>query len=170
MSVTWKLSAMAPPAQLDDYHYDAFEWISEKHATAKLGPPTGARKVHFTAACILQANGYHPPLVIPACLDDLEPLPVQRYLPQQIQPDIDWQPNYAKYSERIQRNKLRRPSNTELPFGYPREISSPLVWSGADLKEQGEDKYVFHLTSAEIREAEGALEVFKGTIASWYLT
>jgi len=167
---------MTPPAQLDDYRYDAnaFDWISEKRATSKLSSPTHtprAHKVRFTAACILQANGYHPPLAIPACLDDLEPLPVQHYLPQQQQPDIDWQPNYAKYSERIKRNKLRRAGpNTGLPFGYPREISSPLVWSGSDLKQQGEDKYVFHLTSSEILEAEGALEAFKGTIASWYPT
>ncbi|KAF8435248.1 hypothetical protein BGX38DRAFT_1100479 [Terfezia claveryi] len=162
---------MAPPAQLDNYQYDAaaFGWIPEKRAAPKLSSPTNtprARKVRFTAACILQANGYHPPLVIPACLDDLEPLTVQHYLPRLLQPDIDWQPNFAKYGERVKRNKLKRAVpglNTELPFGYPREISSPLVWSGPELKEQGEDKYVFHLTPAEIRETEGALEAFKAS-------
>lgn len=164
---------MAPPAQLDDYPYDtnipaAFEWISGKRAVPKPSCSTNTprdRKLRFTAACILQASGYHPPLVIPAFLDSLE---TQHYLPQQ--PDIDWQPNFTKYSERVKRNKLKRRAmpNTELPTGYPREISSPLVWSGLELREQGEDKYVFHLTSAEIREVEGALEAFKGTTASWY--
>jgi len=154
---------MAPPAQLDDYHYDtdlpaALEWISEGCAVPKLCFPTNtprARNVRFTDARILQANGYHPPLVIPAFLNDLQLL--QHYLPQQ--PDIDWQPNYGKYCERVKRNKLKRRTtlSTELPFGYPRNISCPLMWSGPDLKEQGEDKYVFHLTPAKIRESEGAL-------------
>lgn len=161
---------MTPPAHLVDYHHyegrlpATFGWLTEKAPQKKSLSTITPRRVHFTAACILHSTGYHPPLLLPAFLDDLEPLHLQQILPQQ--PDIDWQPNYSKYCERVQRNKLKRRciTNGELPFGFPREIhSSPLVWSGSELRE---DEYIFNLTQIEIREAETALKAFKGTICN----
>ncbi|KAF8443469.1 hypothetical protein BDZ91DRAFT_174561 [Kalaharituber pfeilii] len=140
----------------------AFSWynaLAEKPKQSITSNRTPRKTVQFAAACILHAAGIHPPLVLPpGLLEDLEALP-DLQVPQQ--PDIDWQPNFQKYSERVQRNKARRRNGSgQLPEGYPREISSPLVWTGAELRE---DQYIFHLTEAEIMEVEKAMKDFKAS-------
>lgn len=148
---------MTPPAQFDNL--DAFEWRAEG-TTSRFPSKATYKNQHPPAARTLQFNDYHPPLLLPSFLQ-LEPFGVQINQPQQ--PDIDWHPNYSNYCDRVKRNKLRRGSAplVQLPFGYPREVDSPLVWSGRELRQKGEDKFIFNLSNDEISEAEAALNFFK---------
>jgi hypothetical protein len=45
-----------------------------------------------------------------------------------------------------------------LPAGFPTQISSPLVWTGADLQPT---EYIFELLADGIAEIEIALGIFK---------
>lgn len=150
---------MTPPPQFDDL--DAFEWLTEG-TTPRLPSKVTCKSQFSPAAHIMQFTDYHPPLLLPASLDSESSTPNMQ-INQLQQPDISWHPNYSNYCDRVKRNKLRRGSASlvQLPFGYPREIQSPLVWSGIELRQQGEDKFIFHLTSDEIFEAETALNYFK---------
>lgn len=44
------------------------------------------------------------------------------------------------------------------PVQHPTRLSGSLVWDGADLQETD---YTYELTTADIREIEGALDIFK---------
>lgn len=151
---------MTPPAQFDDL--DDFERFTEG-TTSRFPSKVTCKTQYPPAARILQFTDYHPPLLLPS-FPESEPFTPGVEVNQLQQPDIGWHPNYSNYCDRVKRNKLRRGSAplVQLPFGYPREVESPLVWSGPGLRQKGEDKFIFNLTSDEISEAETALNFFKG--------
>lgn len=47
-----------------------------------------------------------------------------------------------------------------LPAGFPKRIDSSLAWTGSQYTD--ESQYCFNLTDDDVREAEAALESFKG--------
>ncbi|EUC40779.1 hypothetical protein COCMIDRAFT_40948 [Bipolaris oryzae ATCC 44560] len=59
-----------------------------------------------------------------------------------VRPDIAWHPNYETY----------------LAQGFPAQISSPRVWSGADFADS--NTYIVHLSDSDIAEINSALANF----------
>lgn len=47
-----------------------------------------------------------------------------------------------------------------LPAGFPKTVDSPLAWAGSEYTD--ESKYCLVLTQHDRKEAEAALEAFKG--------
>jgi len=78
--------------------------------------------------------------------------------------DISWQPDYSKFVERSKRLESAR-SETKLPEGWPSRLESSLVWDGNEIN--GEDDYVYHLTSDELEELTAAIRHFKGLFSKF---
>lgn len=78
------------------------------------------------------------------------------------QPDIEYQPDRAKWQARTARRLAANPSlpNTPLPAGFPEKLESPLVWEGSDWKDENE--WVYELDKREIEEIDSALKHFRG--------
>ncbi|KAF5379909.1 hypothetical protein D9757_007223 [Collybiopsis confluens] len=76
-------------------------------------------------------------------------------------PDISYHPDETKYKRRTARRLAENPDlpNTALPPGYPSKIEGPIVWEGKDWTS--EDQWVFHLSSEQLQEIDGALAHFK---------
>lgn len=78
-----------------------------------------------------------------------------------VQPDIEYDPDEAKYRARVARNLAEDPDrvNVALPDGFPKRVDGPIVWAGSDWKS--EDQWVYNLSSAQLDEIHAALEHFK---------
>ncbi|THH21099.1 hypothetical protein EW146_g405 [Bondarzewia mesenterica] len=78
------------------------------------------------------------------------------------QPDIDYHPDHAKYLARTVCRLKEDPSlpSTPLPAGLPSKVEGPIVWQGADWKE--EKQWVYELSEAELKEIDDAIKHFQG--------
>lgn len=74
--------------------------------------------------------------------------------------DIDYLIDEAKYRARSEAIVRAGGLATDVPVGWPKVLHGPLVWSGADFKDERE--YVLRLGDAEKAELAEALRYFKG--------
>jgi len=73
--------------------------------------------------------------------------------------DIGYMPDFAKYQSRSEARICAGGLESELPEGFPKAMTGPMVWSGADLS----DKTCLHvLSEIEKNEIDQALEFFSG--------
>lgn len=81
----------------------------------------------------------------------------------------DGQATYAKigyevdeiaYRNRVQASLAAGNLPTEVPAGWPTQMSGPLVWDRGDFQDEAE--YVYYLTDQDKLEVSNALETFKG--------
>ncbi|GFF30446.1 hypothetical protein IFM61606_10538 [Aspergillus udagawae] len=77
------------------------------------------------------------------------------------QPDIDYAPNEEKWRARTERRLKTETLGTELPKGFPRKLSSPLVWDGQTLQEDSH-KWTYKLSCGDLEEIDQALRHFQG--------
>ncbi|THC95330.1 hypothetical protein EYZ11_005190 [Aspergillus tanneri] len=75
------------------------------------------------------------------------------------QPDIQYHPDYAKYTARAQRRQETENLPTTLPPGFPDKLSSPLVWEGKDIEKR--DDWIYKLNDEQRQEIDAALQSFK---------
>lgn len=80
----------------------------------------------------------------------------------QLQPDIQYHPDYSKFLDRSKRRLERETLTKVIPPGLPQRLSSPFVWDGNEI--QGRDDWVIALTDNHLEEVDRALSHFKGRI------
>lgn len=85
------------------------------------------------------------------------PTPVAR--PPPGQPDIQYAPDYAKYTARAARRVQTETLPSSVPHGFPQQLQGDLVWDG-DTVGQTYD-WVFALTADQLAEIDAAVEHFK---------
>jgi len=73
---------------------------------------------------------------------------------------IKYHPNLEQYLARVETSLRTGALEQEVPEGWPKELTGPLVWTTADF--QNESKYIHVLTEDEKMELRNALEHFKG--------
>ncbi|KAF3404614.1 hypothetical protein DPV78_003350 [Talaromyces pinophilus] len=78
----------------------------------------------------------------------------------QLQPDIQYHPDYSKFLDRSKRRLERETLTKVLPPGLPQRLSSSFVWDGNEI--QGRDDWVIALTDNHLEEVDRALSHFKG--------
>ncbi|KAE8391483.1 hypothetical protein ETB97_006777 [Aspergillus alliaceus] len=76
-----------------------------------------------------------------------------------VQPDIQYHPDYEKYTARVARRKATEELSKSLPEGFPQKLESPLVWEGKDVEKR--DDWIFKLNDAQREEIDAALNSFK---------
>ncbi|RAK95612.1 TauD/TfdA family dioxygenase [Aspergillus ibericus CBS 121593] len=76
-----------------------------------------------------------------------------------VQPDIQYHPDYDKYTARTQRRITTETLPTTLPPGFPAQLNSPLVWEGSDVEQR--DDWIYQLNDAQLDEIDRALQDFK---------
>ena len=74
--------------------------------------------------------------------------------------NISYEPNEAEYLERVKNRLKTAVLSTEVPQGWPTQLSGPLVWTTDDF--QNENEFVYHLSDADKAEIVDALTHFKG--------
>ena len=76
--------------------------------------------------------------------------------------DIDYHPDHVKYLARTARRLQSDPSlpKSPLPAGFPTQVEGPIVWEGADWKE--EKQWVYELSQVELKEIDDAIKHFQG--------
>jgi hypothetical protein len=79
----------------------------------------------------------------------------------QVYADIEYKADNAKYHARSAARVRAGGLESDVPFGWPKVLNGPLVWTTADLK--GEAEFVHTLFDAEKAEIVDALKVFRGT-------
>jgi hypothetical protein len=80
------------------------------------------------------------------------------------QPDISYHPDFEKYqlrSARLKELRARAPDSS-LPAGFPKQLTSPLVWEGKDFVDESE--WTVSLSGPQLAEIHEALLHFKGKI------
>ncbi|OAA65585.1 TfdA family oxidoreductase [Niveomyces insectorum RCEF 264] len=77
----------------------------------------------------------------------------------QRQPDITYQPDYAKYQQRVERLKPLRPQSASRPAGFPAQLTGGLVWEGKDFADERDWTVLF--TPDQLQEIDNALDHFK---------
>jgi hypothetical protein len=75
------------------------------------------------------------------------------------QPNITYHPNFDQYKARSQRRQKAEQLPTSLPGGFPKQLSSPLVWEGKDV--EGTSDWIFELNESQLDEIHQALQKFK---------
>ena len=76
--------------------------------------------------------------------------------------DFGYKANETRYLARTRKRALLLKNlPKEVPTGFPKCLSGPLVWKGDDFASD-ESQYVYHLTDADKAEMENALKYFKG--------
>ncbi|RDH18173.1 tfdA family oxidoreductase [Aspergillus niger ATCC 13496] len=80
-------------------------------------------------------------------------------MPHPTQPDIQYFPDYEKYTSRTQRRQATEDLPTTLPVGFPTELKSSLVWHGKDINNSTD--WIFHLNEAQLDEINTALKSFQ---------
>lgn len=80
----------------------------------------------------------------------------------QLQPDIQYHPDYSKFRDRSKRRLEGETLTKVLPPGLPQRLSSSFVWDGNEI--QGQDDWVIALTDNHLEEVDRALSHFKGRI------
>ncbi|PWY83565.1 TfdA family oxidoreductase [Aspergillus heteromorphus CBS 117.55] len=76
-----------------------------------------------------------------------------------VQPDIQYHPDFAKYTARSQRRVEAEPLPKTLPAGFPAQLNSPLVWEGEDIEKR--DDWFYRLNDAQLDEIDQGLKEFK---------
>ncbi|KAF9894446.1 hypothetical protein FE257_007949 [Aspergillus nanangensis] len=76
------------------------------------------------------------------------------------QADIDYAPNEEKWRARTERRLKTETLSTDLPPGFPRQLSSPLVWDGQNVQKAGND-WTYELSGGDLEEVERALRYFQ---------
>ncbi|PYI00276.1 Clavaminate synthase-like protein [Aspergillus sclerotiicarbonarius CBS 121057] len=76
-----------------------------------------------------------------------------------VQPDIQYHPDYAKYTARTERRIAAETLPKTLPAGFPAQLESPLVWEGSDIEQR--DDWIYQLNDAQLDEIDRALQDFK---------
>ena len=77
----------------------------------------------------------------------------------QTQPDISYHPDFEKYQLRSERLKAVRAPNSDLPAGFPEQLTGPLVWEEKDFLDKRE--WTFSLNESHLEEIQNALQHFK---------
>lgn len=114
--------------------------------------PHGLRRQYLNDKDKLQRNA-HSSDTIPSSLD------ARIRSAAIVGPDIEWDPSYQTYLERVERlSKLSHDRPKSVPEGYPRRINAPWVWSGGETREE---EYVIIFEDSDIVEIEAALRQFK---------
>ena len=80
--------------------------------------------------------------------------------PSPTQPNIAYQPDLDSYQKRTKRRLATGDLPKELPYGFPTQLQSPLVWKGSDFC--GQQDFVTVLTTEDLGEIKEALHHFKG--------
>ncbi|KIW94281.1 uncharacterized protein Z519_05597 [Cladophialophora bantiana CBS 173.52] len=77
------------------------------------------------------------------------------------QPDIEYTPDFNKYTARVKRRLETEEAlaTKNLPAGFPRQLKSELVWEGASIANDFDWNFI--LTPEHIEELEHALAHFK---------
>ncbi|PVH87640.1 Clavaminate synthase-like protein [Cadophora sp. DSE1049] len=75
--------------------------------------------------------------------------------------DIGYNISEEKYLARSKKNAAVAGIPTEVPYGWPKALHGPLVWSGSDFKED-ESEYIIRIGTAELAEIYEALKYFNG--------
>jgi hypothetical protein len=115
--------------------------------------PIGLRRKFLQLEKNLPALSRTLELALPMNMDAIVRTPVQV-------PDIDWNPSFTKYEDRVSRlSELHDSLPTSLPKDFPKAVSAPWVWDGSDFTNE---QYVFTLHELEVEEIEKALADFKG--------
>ena len=81
--------------------------------------------------------------------------------PDQVYADIEYKLDENKYDAWSQARVRAGGLETNLPIGWPKALDGPLVWTGADLEDEGQ--YVLRLGDAEKAELVAALRHYKGS-------
>lgn len=78
------------------------------------------------------------------------------------QPNIHYHPDRREWEARTARRLANNPSlpTTALPDGFPKVLTSPLVWEGKDWKD--EKQWVYELNASELKEIDEAVKHFHG--------
>ncbi|PYH94060.1 TfdA family oxidoreductase [Aspergillus ellipticus CBS 707.79] len=76
-----------------------------------------------------------------------------------VQPDIEYHPDFAKYTARSQRRVAAEGLPKTLPAGFPAQLDSPLVWDGAEIEKR--DDWFYQLDDAQLDEIDQGLQEFK---------
>lgn len=82
-----------------------------------------------------------------------------------VQPDIGYTPDLDKYLARVKRRLETDPTRlgNNLPNGFPRHLSSELVWEGSSIADHYQ--WVIELNAEQVAEIEEALKHFKSKVA-----
>jgi len=78
-------------------------------------------------------------------------------------PNIGYMVDEAAFHRRSAARRAAGGLPTELPAGWPKELTGPLVWTTADYKDEA--SYVYFLTDADKIEIDQALKSFKGSLS-----
>ncbi|KAE8378657.1 hypothetical protein BDV26DRAFT_280931 [Aspergillus bertholletiae] len=76
-----------------------------------------------------------------------------------VQPDIQYHPDYEKYTARTARRQATEQLAKTLPDGFPQKLESPLVWEGKDVEKR--DDWIYKLNDAQREEIDAALRSFQ---------
>ncbi|KAK6815129.1 Taurine catabolism dioxygenase TauD TfdA family protein [Aspergillus parasiticus SU-1] len=76
-----------------------------------------------------------------------------------VQPDIQYHPDYEKYTARRARRQATEQLSKTLPEGFPQKLESPLVWEGKDVEKR--DDWIYRLNDAQREEIDAALKSFQ---------
>jgi hypothetical protein len=77
------------------------------------------------------------------------------------QPDIIYHPNFDGHQVRSQHRQQIEKLLATLPSGFPRQLSSPLVWEGKDVEANSD--WIVKLTEPQLDVIEQALNHFRCT-------
>jgi len=75
------------------------------------------------------------------------------------QPEIAYHPDFDRYQVRSQHRQDTEKLPTTLPSGFPKQLSSPLVWEGKDVESSSD--WIVELSGAQLDEVDQALSHFK---------
>ncbi|KAF2203003.1 Clavaminate synthase-like protein [Delitschia confertaspora ATCC 74209] len=126
-----------------------------RSTSPQAAPVSGLHKRYLEAASVAPSVPRRK-LLIPSTLDRTVTSSV---IPG---PDIQWNPSYSTYQERIRRLATLYPSRPAyLPKGYSQTVEKPWVWTGSRFSD--ESSYVVQLQRSDILEIETALAFFKNT-------
>ncbi|KZF21101.1 Clavaminate synthase-like protein [Xylona heveae TC161] len=84
---------------------------------------------------------------------------VQAPVPVPTQPDIQYHPDFEKYTARTSRRQATESLEKSLPDGFPAQLNSPLVWEGKDVEKR--DDWIYAFNDAQLDEIDAALKSFK---------
>jgi hypothetical protein len=59
------------------------------------------------------------------------------------------------------REHTRQKASVDIPYGFPKELNAPCVWTGADI-ENKESEWKLDLTEGEVAAIDAALTGFEG--------
>jgi hypothetical protein len=76
--------------------------------------------------------------------------------------DIDWEPNLDQYLRRARARAILPGLERDVPPGWPKSLTSPLVWSGTELTDDVD--VILYLNEQQRTEITDALSHFKSIV------